>query len=314
MDLPLLAGIELGGTKCVLTLATGPKDIRAQARVPTLDPKGTLGAVAAVLDEWQALHGAPAALGLAAFGPLDLDPASPTFGHVLASAKPGWRDIDVLGALAAGRGVPTGVDTDVNGAALAEGRWGAAQGLADFAYVTVGTGIGVGLVVAGRPVHGFSHAELGHVRVGRAPGDDWPGICPYHGDCVEGLASGPAIAARAGRPAAELALDDPAWALVAHTLGSLAHTLIFASAPRRILIGGGVADDRPSLLAAIRRRLVESAGGYLDLVRLPGGVEALIAPPALGAQAGPLGSIALAADALEAAPRAAATARSGARR
>jgi len=301
MPLPLLAGIELGGTKCVLTLATGPEDIRAQARVPTREPGHTLAAVAAVLEGWRDLHGAPAALGIASFGPLDLDPRSGTFGHVLDSAKPGWRGIDLIGLLGVDRRLPIGIDTDVNGAALAEGRWGAARGLQDFAYVTVGTGVGVGLVVGGRPVRGFSHAELGHVRVGRAAGDGWPGTCPFHGDCVEGLASGPAIAARAGRPAAELPPDHRAWALVAHTLGALAHTLVFATAPRRILIGGGVADGRPALLAAIRRELLASAGDYMNLGRLAGGVDALIAAPALGAQAGPLGAIALAADALEAA-------------
>jgi fructokinase len=296
-----LAGLELGGTKCVCTLGTGPTDVREQRRLPTTTPAETLAALRAVLDEWRARHGRIAALGIASFGPLDLDARSPTYGRVLASAKPGWLNVDLLGALADGVDAPVGFDTDVNAAALAEGRWGAARGLDDYAYVTVGTGIGVGLVTGGRLVHGGGHTELGHVRVGRHPGDTWPGICPYHGDCVEGLASGPAIAARAGRPAAELEPGDPAWALAAHALGGLLHTLVFATAPRRILVGGGVATGRPALLAAARRAMAASVAGFVDLDRLAGGSEALVAPPALGDQAGPLGAIALAADALAAA-------------
>ncbi len=134
-----------------------------------------------------------------------------------------------------------GFDTDVNGAALAEGRWGAARDLADFAYITVGTGVGVGLVAGGRLVHGFGHPELGHIRIARAAGDDWPGACTFHGDCVEGLASGAAIAARTGMPAEQVPAASPVWDLVAHALSQLAHTIVLATAPRRILIGGGVA-------------------------------------------------------------------------
>ena len=195
---PLLAGVELGGTKCVCILGTGPDDIRLQERLATADPEGTLSRVEALLADWQRQHGGFDALGVASFGPLDLEPDSPTHGFIKATTKPGWSHTDVAGRLARRFAVPTGVNTDVNGAALAEGRWGAARGLADFAYITVGTGVGVGLIVNGAPVFGCNHTEMGHIRVVRAPGDDWPGACVFHGACVEGLASGPAIEARVG--------------------------------------------------------------------------------------------------------------------
>ena len=192
--------------------------------------------------------------------------------------------------------VPVGFDTDVNGAALAEGRWGAAKHLADFAYVTVGTGVGVGLVVDGRPAYGFSHSELGHIRIARKAGDLWQGACTFHGDCVEGLASGVAIAARAGLPASQIPRDSPVWELVAHALAQLLHTIVLATAPRRILIGGGVAHGRPELLRLVRRQLVESLNGYLKLEELAGGIDGYAVAPGLGSLAGPLGALALAAD------------------
>jgi len=189
----------------------------------------------------------------------------------------------------------------VIGAALAEGRWGAGRGLGDFAYVTVGTGVGVGLVAGGRAVLGWHHPELGHIRVQRLGGDVWPGACCFHGDCVEGLASGPAIEARSGASPASLAADSPVWDTVAHALAQLAHTLLVTTAPQRILFGGGVMSAQPQLLARIRERLRQSLNGYLPLDQLPGGLEACVAPPGLGTRAGPLGALALAADARAAA-------------
>ncbi|HEV2866929.1 MAG TPA: ROK family protein, partial [Allosphingosinicella sp.] len=242
-DSRILAGVELGGTKCVCILARG-RDIVARTTVPTRSPGETLGEVTAILGRWWSERRF-AALGIASFGPVDLDPASPLWGHITTTPKPGWRQVDVARRLSAPFGVPAAFDTDVNGAALAEMRWGAGAGLADFAYVTVGTGVGVGLVVNGRPTRGFAHGELGHIRVARLAGDDWPGACPYHGACVEGLAAGGAVAARAGRPAAELSDDDPVWETVAHALAQLCHALVCAAAPRRIVIGGGVISGRP---------------------------------------------------------------------
>ncbi len=301
----LLAGVELGGTKCVCILGTGPEDIRAQVRVQTRHSESTLAEIAAVLDSWRTQYGTPEGLGIACFGPLDLRAGSRTFGRVIASAKPGWDGADVLGQLSQGRSVPAEISTDVNAAALAEGRWGAARGLEDFAYVTVGTGIGVGLIVAGQTVLGCNHPELGHVRIVRARGDTWSGHCPYHGDCLEGLASGPAIAARTGVAPGDLDPADPAWELVAHALGQLAHTLVLATAPQRILFGGGVVQGRPELLARVREHLVGSLNGYLRIDEVTRGIGEYIVPPGLGALAGPLGALALAADAAQRSPAAA---------
>jgi fructokinase len=295
--LPLLAGVELGGSKCVCILGTAPADIRAQVRVPTTDSSTTLARITEVLDSWQHTATPPEAIGIASFGPLDLRPGSGTFGHIVSSVKPGWDGAAVFGRLSQGRGIPVGIDTDVNGAALAEGRWGAARGLEDFAYVTVGTGIGVGLIVAGETVFGCNHSELGHVRIARHAGDAWPGHCAFHGDCVEGLASGPAITARTGIAADRIAADSPVWELVAHALAQLTHILVLATAPRRILIGGGVLEGHPELLARMRKHLLTSLNGYLRIEELDRGAEEYIAPPGLGTLAGPLGALALAADA-----------------
>jgi len=275
-------------------LAAG-HEVLAQARFDTVRPDDTLGPIAAQLREWQ--REAPFdALGVASFGPVDLDPASSTYGFVTSTTKPGWRGTDVLGPLAGGLGVPAAFDTDVNGAALAEMRWGAGQGLRDFAYITVGTGVGVGLIVNGAPTRGFAHGELGHVRVPRLPGDDWPGACPYHGACVEGLASGSAIRARIGDSLDSLAPGDPLWDAVAHALAQLCHVIVCAAAPHRIAIGGGVIERQPHLLARIGPLLAESLAGYMPLPD----PETYVRAPGLGALAGPLGPIALAERALRA--------------
>ncbi|HWM70952.1 MAG TPA: ROK family protein [Steroidobacteraceae bacterium] len=298
---PLLAGVELGGTKCVCIIGTGPDDVRDQVTIPTAERNSTLERINSVLDGWWTAHGPIEAMGLASFGPLDLRPQSRTFGHITSTVKPGWEGTDVIGRLGGHRGIPVAINTDVNGAALAEGRWGAAQGLKDFAYITVGTGVGVGLIVDGRPVFGCNHTELGHIRIARLAADTWPGICQFHGDCVEGLASGPAIGARAGMPGSQVPADSPVWGPVTHALGQLLHTMLLATAPKRILMGGGVVERRPELLAQVRAQFVKSLNGYLDLEDLTGGVDRYVVPPGLGALAGPLGSLALAADAVDSA-------------
>jgi fructokinase len=295
---PLLAGVELGGTKCVCILGTGPNDIREQVSVRTAERDATIAQINAVLDGWCNIHGPAAAIGLASFGPLDLRSGSRTFGHITSTIKPGWEGTDVIGRIAAHRNVPVRINTDVNGAAIAEGRWGAARGFDDFAYITVGTGVGVGLIVGGRTVFGCNHSELGHIRIARMAEDSWPGVCQFHGDCVEGLASGPAIAARAGMSAGEIAPDNPIWEPVAHALSQLLHAMLLATAPCRILIGGGVMEHRPHLLERVRHHFVASLNGYLNLDELTGAVERYVIPPGLGTLAGPLGSLALAADAL----------------
>ncbi|WP_448664928.1 ROK family protein [Sphingomonas sp. CJ20] len=285
----LRAGVELGGTKCVCTLARG-SDILDQRTVPTTHPDETLPALLAILEDWYAAHGF-AALGIASFGPLDLDPSSPRYGQILASTKAAWPGTDVRGVLSAPFPVPVGFDTDVNGAALAEMAWGCAQEIDDFAYVTVGTGVGVGLIVHGRPTRGIGHSELGHIRVPRLPGDTHPSVCRFHDDCVEGLASGSALVVRlGGRAVRDVAPQDPVWEPVVHTLAAMCHAIVCSTGPHRIAIGGGVLNSQSHLLARIEAALVESLSGYM---RLPDSGPYVVAP-ALGDKAGPLGAIAVA--------------------
>jgi fructokinase len=295
----LLAGVELGGTKCVCILGTGPDDVRAVERLPTVEREETLRHIEALLDRWRQQFGPPRALGVASFGPVDLRADSPGYGFITSTSKPGWRNTDVARRLGKRLGVPVGFDTDVIGAALAEGRWGAARGLDDFAYVTVGTGIGVGSIVRGRSIFGMNHTELGHIRVARMPRDTIPGMCPFHGDCIEGLASGPAIEQRVGGPAAQLAADHPAWEYVVHGLAQLLHTIVLTTAPRRIFLGGGVMGGQEQLFARIRHELRRSLNGYVDApeIQQEEDLARFIVAPGLGPMAGPLGALALAADA-----------------
>jgi fructokinase len=296
---PLLAGVELGGTKCVCILGTGPEDIRAQERVPTLDPAHTLADIESVLKGWIAKHGAVVGLGLASFGPLDLGRSSATYGSITATPKPGWSNTSVAPHFAARFGVPVAIDTDVNGAALAEGRWGAARGLDNFAYVTVGTGVGAGLIVNGETIYGCGHAEMGHLRIVRKAGDTWPGACSFHGDCVEGLASGPAIQARVGASADTLANDHPVWDTVVHALAQLFHAMVLTTAPQRIIVGGGVIASREILFERIRAELRKSLNGYVHADVITKGISDYVVPPALGPRAGALGALVLAERAAE---------------
>lgn len=285
---PLIAGLELGGTKCIALLATGPEDIRARETIPTTDPAATLAAIEAVLGGWTF-----DAIGVASFGPLELNPAMPDYGSITATTKPGWTGTDLVNRLKARHARPIGFQTDVNGAAIAEGRWGAAQGMATHAYITIGTGVGVGLVAGGRPIQGVAHGEAGHMRVPRMAGDAYPGWCRFHGDCVEGLIAGPALAERFGRPGRELPHDGPEWDLFVHDLGGLLHNLVTAAAPERIAIGGGVIASREHLFPRLRARLAESLGGYGSLAVYTEELERRLGPPGLGAMAGPLGAIAM---------------------
>lgn len=298
-DAPRVAGVELGGTKSIAVIARG-REIVDEARWRTTTPDATPDALLTAIGDWIAARVADApvaALGIASFGPLGLDPARADFGFVTDTPKPGWSGIDVRGILARRFAGPIGFDTDVAGAALAEGRWGASIGCDVHVYLTVGTGVGAGIVVGGKPVHGRVHPELGHLRVRRSPSDAFAGHCPFHGDCLEGLVSGPAIAARAGTPAERLASDDPLWGRVADELAELTAFLILGLSPRRIVVGGGVAQDRPALLSRIRARALALLGGYVSDLDAAA-MDRMIVMPGLGANAGPLGAVALALDAL----------------
>ncbi len=283
---PLIAGLELGGTKCVALLASGPDDVRERQRVPTTDPATTLAAIEAVLDGWDF-----DAIGIASFGPLELNLAAPAYGSITATTKPGWTGTDLLRRLEARYARPTAIQTDVNGAALSEGRWGAAQGMTSHAYITIGTGVGVGTISGGRPVQGLAHGEAGHMRIPRAPGDTYPGWCPFHGDCMEGLISGPALAARFGVKGEDLPDDGPQWDLFVHDLAALLHNLVVGFAPERIAIGGGVMSSREHLFPRVREKLAASIGGYGSFAGLD--MDTLVGAPGLGAMAGPLGAIAV---------------------
>lgn len=293
-EVRLFAGIELGGTKCICTLAAGPGEIRDQRTIATTVPSETLPAILAVLDGWARAPGF-CSIGVASFGPIRVDPVKADYGRVGATNKPDWEGADLLGPLKSAFPVPIGFDTDVNGAALAEIRWGSGRGLDDFAYVTVGTGVGVGLVVHGKPTRGFSHSEIGHILVPRLAGDEVPSVCRFHDDCVEGLASGTALKARlGGRSLADVAADDPVWEPIVHTLASMVHSLACTTGPMRVAMGGGVLAGQPQLLPRINARLEASLAGYMQI---PGGGAYVIAPE-LGTMAGPLGAIALAMDAV----------------
>lgn len=299
---PYLAGVELGGTKVFVLRARG-QAIEERVMIPTTTPQETLGAAAAQLRRW---HEAEpfAALGIGSFGPLRLDRAAADFGHMLPTPKPGWTGADIYGALAGVLPCPAAIDTDVNGAALAEVRWGAgAEGDTPsdcLCYITIGTGLGAGFALHGRPLHGAMHPELGHIFTRRKAGDAFEGACRFHGDCIEGLISGPALAKRFGVAGDRIAVDDPRWDDVAHDIAQMVGTILLTTAARQVLIGGGVGMGRSDLLDRVRTLVVAQLAGYLAFVTTET-IDAIVRPPALGDQAGPLGAVALAMDALEAA-------------
>ena len=288
----VFGGVEGGGTKFVCVLGTGPGQVVDEVRFATTTPEETLGRVVAFFRRPR-----PdlrlAAVGVASFGPIDLDLASPTYGHITTTPKADWPGTDVVGVLRAALGVPIGWDTDVNGAALGERRWGAGGGTDPLVYITVGTGIGGGALVHGRPLHGLVHPEMGHLLVPAFDGDTFPGICPFHGRCLEGVASGSALHARTGRPAENLAADDPVWELEAKYLafGLLCITEVLS--PQRIVVGGGVA-SQSHLFDRMRRHLVGLNNGYIARPALGDGVSHYVVPPGLGGEAGVMGALELA--------------------
>jgi fructokinase len=297
----LFGSIEGGGTKFVCCVAGGPEDIREELRYPTTTPDETIGRAIGFFETQQEKHGKLAAFGLGSFGPIDLEHGSPTYGFVTSTPKPGWTDADFVGRMRAAFDVPMGWDTDVNAAALGEHVWGAAKGLDTFIYLTVGTGVGGGGMIRGRLMHGLVHPEMGHITLPHdRAADPYEGRCPYHGDCLEGMAAGPAVEERWGKPGKELPPDHEAWVLEAEYMALALRTFVCTLSPRRIILGGGVMKT-PGIIPRIRTRLLELLAGYVDHPAVVDNVDSFVVPPALGDQAGMLGGIALAQRALQSA-------------
>lgn len=294
--------VEAGGTKVLCLVGSGPDDIRRMARIPTGEPGPTLAAVVEFFRTAIAAGEEVAAIGVGSFGPLELRREAPAFGRILQTPKAGWSGVDVIGPLRDRLGLPVGLETDVNAAALGEGRWGAARGCRSFVYVTVGTGIGGGAVLDGRLVGGLGHPEMGHLAVPRLAGDTFRGTCRYHRDCWEGFACGPALAARFGRPPEELTGEALAAAvrLEAAYLALGLRALTYTLAPERIVLGGGVA-ELPGLLEAVRDELRRSLAGYPGLAEHVG--ETFVVRPGLGSRAGVLGALVVAEGAAAGRPR-----------
>ena len=283
-----LGGIEAGGTKFVCAVGTGPDDLSA-VTFDTTTPSETLHGVI------RFFHDSPVrAIGVGSFGPLDLAPESATFGRITSTPKLEWQGCDLSGEISRALGVPVGIDTDVNAAALGEARWGAARDVSDFLYLTVGTGIGGGAVVGGRLVHGLVHPEMGHIRVPHdVDFDPFPGACPYHGDCLEGLASGTAMERRWGVPPSRIESDHPAWELEAHYLALGLATWVCTLSPERIVIGGGVMRHR-RLFPLVRLELQRLLNGYVRNPALGPDIDRYVTPPGLGERSGVLGALVLA--------------------
>lgn len=287
-------GIEAGGTKVVCTVAAHPKDVRAEIRYPTTNPEDTLNRAIDFFEEYQDEFGKLKSLGVASFGPLDLNPTSSRYGYINKTPKTEWENFDVIGCLRRAFDLPIGFDTDVNGAALGEWRWGAASGLDTFMYLTVGTGIGGGGMVNGELMHGLLHPEMGHIWIPHNwEMDPFEGICDFHGDCFEGLASGPAIEKRWGKSGESLPKEHPAWELESYYLAYALMNYICTLSPQRIVLGGGVM-HQSHLFPKVRAKVQELLNGYIQMDQILNEIDEYIVPPKLGSQAGVMGAVALA--------------------
>ncbi|HEY8843231.1 MAG TPA: ROK family protein [Gaiellaceae bacterium] len=283
-------GIETGGSKWQCAVGSAPDDLRANETLPTTTPKETIDRVVAFFER----EGPVEAIGIGSFGPLDGKVSSPTWGHITTTPKPGWAHADVGQEIQRRLSVPVVFDTDVNAAAYGEHLWGAAKGLDTFCYITVGTGIGGGGMARGKLLHGLVHPEFGHMRIPHdLEADPFPGVCPYHGDCWEGLASGLAIEARWGRSAVDLAGDEAVWELEARYLALGLVCVICVLSPERIVLGGGVL-SAPGLLSLVHREIGTLMNGYLDNAAVGDGIADYVTLPQLGSLSGVLGGIGLA--------------------
>ncbi len=289
-----VGGIEAGGTKFVCALGSGPDDIRAELRIQTTTPSETIGRSIEFFAAQREKFGPISAVGIASFGPIDPEPGSPTFGYITSTPKPGWGNTNFAGPVERALGVPVAFDTDVNVAALGEWRWGAGRGADGLIYLTIGTGIGGGGLLNGRLMHGLIHPEMGHIRIPHdLQADPYPGHCPYHGDCLEGLASGPAISERWKRTSETLPEGHPAWVLEANYLALALVNLICTVSPQRIILGGGVM-AHGALFPLVRDKVQQLLHGYVQSPAVLDRIDRYIVPPGLGDRSGVLGAFALA--------------------
>lgn len=282
-----LGAIEAGGTKFVCAVGNGQGEVFERRSFPTTTPEETMKLVVDFFRD-KGIE----ALGVGSFGPIDPDRDSQTYGYITETPKKGWVNYNIIGELKKHFHIPMEFDTDVNGAALGESLWGAAQGLDSCIYLTVGTGIGGGALVSGKLLHGLSHPEMGHIPVPRVEGDSFGGNCPYHGGCLEGMASGPAIEKRWGKKGHELPEDHPAWELEARYLALGLASFVLTLSPKRIIMGGGVMKQK-QLFPLIRKNLQEILNGYVPKDEIVNGMESFVLPPGLGDNAGICGALAL---------------------
>ncbi|WP_444927275.1 ROK family protein [Microbulbifer sp. TRSA002] len=289
----LLGGIEAGGTKFNCVVAAGINDIRERASFPTTDPEHTLSKVAQFFHESSQRHGTVCALGIASFGPVNLDPESAYYGYITQTPKAGWSNTNMAGYFSQALSVPVAFDTDVNGAALGEHLCGAAIDVKNFVYVTIGTGIGAGIMIDGQLINGSMHPEIGHMLMPRdSQKDSFKGNCPFHNNCLEGLASGPAIEERWGLRGQHLEQHHPAWDLEAEYLATMCVNLTSCYSPQRIILGGGVM-IQAHLFNRIRQKFLALAGGYFPQVS-ESNIERYIVAPKLVGRSGEVGSLRMA--------------------
>jgi fructokinase len=289
----LYGGIEAGGTKFICAVGTGAGDLKETKRFPTTTPAETLNHAVEFFREYSDKQQL-AAVGIASFGPIDLERSSLIFGYITSTPKPGWENTDISGTIRRALNVPIALDTDVNGAALGEYRFGGAKDIDTFIYLTIGTGIGGGGMINGKLIHGLLHPEMGHIRIPHDwEKDPFSGLCPYHHDCFEGLASGTAIHGRWGKPAEKLPDRHPAWDLEAHYIALALTSYICILSPRRIILGGGVM-ERSAMLPLIRDKVQKLLNNYIDKPEITKNIDHYIVKPQLGKCAGILGTIALA--------------------
>lgn len=287
-----IGAIEAGGTKFVGGIGNEQGHMEEWCSFPTEHPEITLAKVSDYFRD----KGVEA-IGIGSFGPIDLKLDSPTYGYITTTPKSEWENCNVVGILKREFPVPFGWDTDVNAAALGEVTWGAAQGLDNCVYYTIGTGVGVGLIAGGKRIHGLLHPEGGHIRTRRHPQDHFAGLCKYHGDCLEGLAAGPAIEARWQTPGSELPTDHLAWEMESYYIAESITTSILLHSPQMIILGGGVMQQM-HLFPMIREQVIHNLHGYVNVPELLQHIDQYIVPPGLGQHAGLYGALALGIEAL----------------